>query len=119
MAEDHHASHGHSLLNHLRRSVKREAGVMEHPDLANGKSTRMRPLLPIAILLLSIIVISLHGVGGFVLLKAGLGGLSLHDPLAYVLIGLFLVLAVLKLKHVVGFMHRKEKREDAGKARKG
>jgi hypothetical protein len=63
---------------------------------------------------LSITVVGLHAVGGLVLLKTGLEGLSLQGPLAYVVIGLMLVFAVLKLKHVVGAMHRKEKREDAG-----
>jgi hypothetical protein len=46
-------------------------------------------------------------------LRTGLGGFSLPGPVAYVVIGLFIVIAVLKLTHVVGAMHRKEKREDA------
>src|SRR6266496_3523478 len=119
MAEDHPTSHGRSLLNHLRRSIKQEAGVMEHHDLANRETKKLRPLLLVAIMLLSIIVISLHAVGGILLLKTGLGSFSLHNPIVYVLIGLSLVVAVFKLKHVVGFIHRKEKREGAGKVRKG
>jgi hydrogenase-4 membrane subunit HyfE len=119
MAEDHHTSHRRSLLSHLRRSMKRVSGAMEHQDLANGETKKMRPLLPIAILLLSIIVVSLHAVGGIVLLKTGLGTFSLHNPIAYVLIGLSLIVAVFKLKHMVGVMHRREKREGAGKVRKG
>jgi hypothetical protein len=74
----------------------------------------LRPLLLPAIIVLSITVVGLHVVGGLVLLKTGLSGLSLQGPLAYVVIGLMLVFAVLKLTHVVGAMHRKEKREDAG-----
>jgi uncharacterized membrane protein YuzA (DUF378 family) len=119
MAEDHHTSHRRSLLSHLRRSMKRESGSMEHHDLASGETKKMRLLLPVAILLLSISVLSLHAVGGIVLLKAGLGGFSVHNPIAYVLIGLSLVVAVFKLKHMVGVMHRKEKREGAGKVRQG
>ncbi len=92
---------------------------MEHHDLASGETKKMRLLLSVAILLLSIIVLSLHAVGGIVLLKAGLGGFSVHNPIAYVLIGLSLVVAVFKLKHMVGVMHRKEKREGAGKVRQG
>jgi hypothetical protein len=63
---------------------------------------------------LGITVVGLHAVGGFLLLKTGLGGLSLPGSLAYVLGGLMLVFAVLKLKHVVGVMHREEKRKGAG-----
>ena len=98
MAEDKDILHGHSLLNHLRRSKK------------------MRPLLLLAIVLLSIIVVSLHAVGGIILLKTGLGGFSLHNPIAYVLIGLSLVVAVFKLKHAVGVMHRRQ--AGAGKVRR-
>jgi uncharacterized membrane protein YuzA (DUF378 family) len=98
--------------------MKRESGVMEHPDLANGKTKQMRPLLLAAIMLLSIIVVSVHAVGGMLLLKTGFGAISLHNPIAYVLIGLSLVFGVFKLRHVVGFMHRKERRERAGKVRK-
>ena len=65
-------------------------------------------------IVLSITVVGLHVVGGLVLLRTGLEGFSLPGPLAYVVIGLFAVVAVFKLKHVVGAMHRKEKREDAG-----
>jgi hypothetical protein len=119
MAEDNHTSHGRSLLNHLRRSLKRESGIMEHHDLANAETKKLRLLLPIAIMLLIIIAVSLHAVGGFLLLKTGLDGFPVHNPIAYILIGLSLVFAVFKLKHVVGFIHRKEKRDGAGKVRKG
>ena len=98
--------------------MKREPCAMEHADLANRETRKLRPLLLAAMIVLSITVIGLHAVGGMLLLKTNLGGLSIDNPLAYVLIGLALVVAVLKLKHVVGFMHRKEKREDTGKARK-
>ena len=92
---------------------------MEHPELVNGQTKNMLSLLPTAGLLLSILVISLHAASGIVLLNTGLNGFSLHNPLAYVLIGVSLVVAVFKLKHMVGFMRRKEKREGAGNARKG
>jgi hydrogenase-4 membrane subunit HyfE len=118
MAEDHHTSHSRSLLNHLRLSMKRESGVMEH-DLANAETKKMRPLLLVASMLLIVLVVSLHAFGGILLLKTGLGGFSVHNPIAYVLNGLCLVFAVFTLRHVVGFMHRKEKRESARDVRKG
>src|SRR4051794_13946790 len=92
MAEDTDTVHGRSLLSHVRFSKK------------------MRPLLLVAMIVLSIIVVSLHAVGGMVLLETGLGGFS-HSPIAYVAIGLFLVVTVFKLKHLVGDIHRKRKTE--------
>jgi hypothetical protein len=99
--------------------MKRGSGAIERHDLANGSTKNMRPFLPFAMLLLSIIIMSLHAAGGIVLLRTGLGGYSLHNPLAYVLIGVSLVVAVFKLKHMMGFMRRKEKSEGAGNVRKG
>jgi hydrogenase-4 membrane subunit HyfE len=87
---------------------------MEHRGLTNRATKKLRPLLLAAMIVLSIAVVGLHVVGGFALLKTGMSGLSLRDPLAYVMIGLFAVVAILKLTHIVGVMHRKEKREDAG-----
>jgi hypothetical protein len=101
-------------LKHARLPVQRASGVTEHPDLVHRARKRWRPLLLAAVIVLSIAVAGLHVVGGLVLLKTGLGGLSLQGPLAYIVIGLMLVVAVLKLTHVVGMMHRKEKREDLG-----
>jgi hypothetical protein len=118
MAEDNHTSQGRSLLNHLRLAMKRGSGIMEH-DLANAETKKIWLLLLVASILLIIIVVSLHAVGGILLLKTGLAGFSVHNPIAYVLIGLSLVFAVFKLKYVVGFMHRKEKREGARDIRKG
>ena len=89
MAEDTDTVHGHSLLSHVRFSKQ------------------MRPLLLVAMILLSIIVVSLHAVGGMVLLETGLGGFSLYRPITYVAIGLFLVFTVFKLKHLVGVIRRK------------
>ena len=71
----------------------------------------MRLLLLVASMLLIIIVVGLHAVGGIVLLKTGLGDFSVHNPLGYILIGLSLVFAVFKLKHIVGVIHRKNKGE--------
>src|SRR5262245_50630069 len=110
MAEDHGTSHGRSPLNHLRRSIKRESGITELDHPANRETKKLRLLLPAAIILLMIVAISLHAVGGMLLLQTGLAGFSIHNPIAYILIGVSLVFAVFKLKHVVGFIHRKEKR---------
>ena len=111
MAQDHDTSHRSSLLKHARLPIQRASGLTEHPDIVNRAIKRLRPHLLAAMIVLSITVVGLYAFGGFVLLKTGLGGPSLPSPLAYLLIGLFLVFAVLKLKHVVGFMYRKENRE--------
>src|SRR5262245_6954972 len=109
MAEDHHTGHGRSLLNHLRHSVKRESGVMEHQVLATSETRKLRPLRLLAIALWSSIVGSLHAIGGMIFVKTGLGGFALYNPIVYVLIGLSLVIVVFKLKHMIGLIHRKKK----------
>ena len=113
-AQGRRTSHHRALLKHARLPVQRASGVTEHPDLVHRAGGRLRPLLLPTMIVLSITVVGLHVVGGLVLLKTGLSGLSLQGPLVYVVLGLFIVVAVLKLTHVVGVMHRKEKREDAG-----
>ena len=102
------------MLTHVRRTRQQALGDIEHRGHANRAATKLRPLFLPGIIVLSITVVGLHVVGGLVLLKTGLSGLALQSPLAYVVIGLMLVVAVLKLTHVVGMMHRKEKRKDAG-----
>ena len=113
-AENHRTPHRRSLLKYVRLTRQRASGGMEHRGLTNRATKKLRPLLLATMIVLSIAVVGLHVIGGFALLKTGMSGLSLRDPLAYVMIGLFAVVAILKLTHVVGVMHRKEKREDAG-----
>ncbi|HEU5101184.1 MAG TPA: hypothetical protein VFU22_19305 [Roseiflexaceae bacterium] len=109
MAEDRQTSHVRSSLNHFRLPIKRKSGLLAHNDLANHGTKRLRPLLLAAMILLSIIILSLHAVGGIVLLKTGFGAFSLHNPIAYLLIGLSLIIALFKLNHVVGFMRRRKR----------
>ncbi len=87
--------------------------------MAGTAKRKIRPLLLVASIPLIIIVVSLHAVGGIVLLKTGLGDFSVHNPIAYALIGLPVVFAIFKLKHVVGVVHRKNKVDGAGNVRKG
>jgi uncharacterized membrane protein YuzA (DUF378 family) len=109
MAEDKGAARGRSLLNHSRRSVKRESGIIGRHDPVNRETKKKRPLLLVGMIVLSIIAISAHAIGGIFLFRTGLGSLSLHNPIVYVLIGLAVVFAVFKLRHVASFMHRREK----------
>lgn len=87
--EDHYTSHRHS------------------PKLR-------APLLAAIIVLSSMTVVDLHLVGGLILLNTGLSGLSLPGPLADVVIGLLAVVAVLKLTHILGRMHKQQNRARAG-----
>jgi len=114
ITDDHHTSHRHFPLKFVRLTRQRASGAMERSGLPTRTTKKLRPLLLAAMIVFSIAAVGLHVVGGLVLLKTGLGGLSLSRPLAYLLIGLFAIVAGLKLKHVVGVMHRKEKRKDAG-----
>jgi ferredoxin-NADP reductase len=88
--------------------------IMGHHDLANSKTKRLQPLLLVAIVLMIIVAVSLHAVGGIFLLETGFGAFSLHNPISYVMVGMFFVIAMFKLKHLVGFMRRR--RAAAGRA---
>ncbi len=75
----------------------------------NSMFQRMRPLLIVAMVLLIIGAASLHAVGAIFLSKIDFGAFSLNNPIFYVVIGLLFILAMFKLKHLLGFLHRKEK----------
>ena len=77
--------------------------------MTHSNKKRMRPLLLVATVVMIIIAVNLHAVGAILLSKTGFGVFSLSNPISYVLIGLFFVAAMFKLKHLLGFMHRKEK----------
>ena len=57
-------------------------------------SKRRRPLLLVRIVLMIIVASILHGVGGMVLLNTGFGEFLLHNPVGYVIIGLFSVIVM-------------------------
>lgn len=61
-----------------------------------------------ATIVLIAVAVGLHVVGGVVLLNTGFSAISLHSPIAYVLMGLLLVLAALKLKHAMGMIRGKK-----------
>lgn len=96
LAEHHHASHSRHLLKHLRRSMKRESGDRER----HSETKPLRPALLAAIILLVVLLVGVHVVGGMLLLRSGLGSLSLENPIAYGLLGLVLVTVVFKLRHM-------------------
>jgi len=77
--------------------------------MTHSNKKRMRPLLLVATVVMIIVAVSLHAVGAVLLSQTGFGAFSLNNPISYVLIGLFFVVAMFKLKHLFGFMHRKEK----------
>jgi ferredoxin-NADP reductase len=90
-------------------------GSMGQHDVTHIKKG-MRPLLIIAIVLLIIAVVNLHAVIPILLAKMGFGAFSLSNPIFSVVIGLLFILAIFKLKHLLGFtrrlsgfIHRKEK----------
>ena len=70
---------------------------------------RKRPVLLVAIVLVILVVVILHVGAAISLVKSGLGESFLTNPIFYVMIGLMLVVAPFKLKHFLGFMHRKKK----------
>lgn len=67
----------------------------------------MRPPVLGALVLMIIVAIGLHTGVGLLLLRTELGAFSLHSPLTAVMIGALVALAVLKLKHVLGFIRKK------------
>lgn len=83
---------------------------MDHSERA---AKHLRPLLVPAVILLGAAVVGLHIVGGLMLLKAGLSSFALPGLLAYVVVGLFVAVAIIKLTHVVRMGHRKRKGERA------
>ena len=89
--------------------MSREAGVLERHDRVIRATKQLRSRVLAALIALSVIIVSLHAVGGLFLLKIGLDGFSLPNPIVAVLVGLSVLVAVLKLAHVAGLVHRKEK----------
>jgi hypothetical protein len=63
-----------------------------------SRRKRMKPILLLAIGLT--VMVMLHGIGAVLLSKSGLGESSLNSPIGYLIIGLIVVFALIKLKHV-------------------
>jgi hypothetical protein len=115
MDEHHHISHARALLNHLRHAAKRGPRDPEHHDRSMGEPKKRWPLLLAGLLVLIIITLGLHAVGGMLLVKTSLGSFSIHNPIAVVLMGLSLVVGVFKLKHIVSLLHRKKQARGSAK----
>lgn len=76
-------------------------------NMNNHAWKRYGPLVAIALLI--IVVVTLHIGAAISLFKSGLGESFLANPIFYVMIGLMLLIAPFKFKHILGFMHRKKK----------
>jgi len=82
-------------------------GHVGHQDVTHSKNkgTKSFPVVPI---LLTIMVV-LHILAAIVLSKTASGAFSFNNAMSYGMIGLLVVFVMSKLKHVLGFMRRKEK----------
>jgi hypothetical protein len=77
--------------------------------MTHSNKKRMGTFLLIAVVLLIIIMVSFHAFGAILLFQTVREAFSLHNPILYVLIGLFFAAGVLfKFVHVSGFLHRKK-----------
>ncbi len=81
---------------------------MDHGDEARSTNKGMRflPIIPLVLIL----VVVLHIFAAVFLAKTGSDTFSFSNPLTYGMVGLLLVFAVTKLKHIWGFMRRKDKK---------
>jgi hypothetical protein len=109
LAEHQQRSHHRALLNHFRLPILRSSGTLDQHDPGNHGTKRLRPLGLAAIILLSIVILSLHAIGGVVLLKIGPGAFSWRSPIADLLIGFVFIIALFKLKYVVSFLRRRKR----------
>jgi ferredoxin-NADP reductase len=82
--------------------------IMGHHDVTHSKQKRMRPLMLVAIVLMIIVAVNLHAIVPILLSKTGFFAFSLKNPIFYGMIGLFIVFDLFKLKHLLGFIRRKE-----------
>ena len=87
-------------------------GHMGHQYGIHSRTQRMRPLPVVPIML--IIMIALHILATIFLSKTGSSAFSFNNPMSYGMVGLLLVFAIFKLKHVLGFIRRKEKQSARG-----
>ena len=78
---------------------------MGHQGVTLTKNPRTKPLPVVPILLL--IMVALHIIAAVYVSHTGPGAFSLNNPMSYGLIGLLLIFAISKLKHVLGFIRRK------------
>ncbi len=74
--------------------------IMGQHDMTHSNTKRMGPLLPVAVVLLIIIMVSMHAFGAIILSKAISGASSLNNPILYILIGVvFAALVLFKFRH--------------------
>jgi len=117
VSEDHIRAEEFSGFSMDHRGSIGQHGSMSRHDATHSKK-RMRPLLIVAMVLMIIVAVNLHTVGIIFLSKIDFSAFSLNNPLFSVVIGLFFVFALFKLKYVLSFLHRKKK-QSAPKISKG
>jgi ferredoxin-NADP reductase len=84
--------------------------IMGQHDMTHFNKVRMSPLLLGAIVVVIIVVVILHVVAAIFIAKTAGGASSLNNAIFYALIGLLVILALFKLKYLLGFLRRKVKR---------
>lgn len=102
--EDPNISEAHKPTGGVHGFVMRHMG---HQDVTPTRNKRMRSLPVIPIMLM--ILVGLHIIAAIFLSKTGSGAFSFNNPLSLGMIGLALVLAISKLKHILGIVRRKDK----------
>ena len=112
MAEERPTTHGRALLHHLKRSAQKSDAVVYHEETDHPIRKLRLPL--VVALLLSICIIGLHAAGIVALVTMNSSALSLRDPIAILVIGLPVIIAVFKLTHALGFTRTKRTTEASG-----
>src|SRR5260370_29827819 len=90
---------------------------MDHDDVDLGH-TRKSHVRNIAIVLVIAVLVILHAIAAVSIFHRGFGAFSLKNPATYPMIGLFVVLAIFKLRFLLGFESRKEKHSAMANARR-
>jgi hypothetical protein len=82
-------------------------GHIVHQNVTHARNKKMKLFLVVPIVVM--IMVTLHILGALFLSTTGSSAFSFSNPISYIMIGLLLVFAVFKLKHLLGLIRRKEK----------
>ena len=84
--------------------------MMRHMGHQDGPPPKDKPIKSIPIVpVLLLIMVALHIAAAIFLAKTGSTGFSFNNPMTYGMIGLLVVVAISKRKHVLDFVRRKGK----------
>ena len=106
MDEERPTTHGRALLYHLKRSARKLDAVVYHEE-THHPTRKLRSLPLVVVLLLGVCIIGLHAAAMVALVTMKSSALSLRDPIAILVIGLLVIIAVFKLTHALGFTRTK------------